>query len=319
MCSRSQSDHIRERRYAVRKRLRVDALCIFTVHRTFVGKKRLLMEIQEIDLNERYKSCLDAYKLALEKDINLKFTEFCRNNGVSNNAIRHWMDRRGLTVLSICKEVRKRLGIQINEPIEKYRGLNTHDLYTSIWKDFNEAIREDPSLTLTAFSKHCNVRIAPLERWLRRQNLSVFDAKLELAQERQNGADLVFMNETMRKRFRRILDQYMDILSYNPYLTVKEHCERTHTDLYQFQRWMRFNGISARMLKKSARMRARFAQADKQVQIQFIPNGHGPTDKLREVTVKLPDGSCFILDKCSVIDLCSFVVTYNQSVKPKKE
>lgn len=279
------------------------------------------MEIQEIDPKVRYQSWLDAYRLALEKDINLKFTEFCRNNGINNHAIRNWMDRHGLTVVSICKEVRERLGIPFDEPtpIAKYQGLKTHDLYSAIWKDFIEAIREDPTLTLTAFSKHCNVRFVPLQKWMRRHNLTVLDAEIELAQNRQNGADLVFMNETMRKRFRRILDQYMDILTYNPYLTVKEHCERTHTDLHQFQRWMRFNGISARLLKKSARTKARFVQADKQVQIQFIPNGHGPTDNLREVTVKLPDGSCFMLDKCSVIDLCSLVVTYNQSAKSKRK
>lgn len=165
-------------------------------------------------------------------------------------------------------------------------------------------------MRLSNFCKSRGVIAQRMEKWMRRNNLSVIDAKMDVD---QNDSDLALMNETLRKRFRQVLEKYKEIMAYNPYYTLKDHCAHTHTDLRQFRRWLSHNGISVRMIKNAARSRAFFAASNARVQVQFTPNGGGMTEKLRSVTVRLPDGSCVMMDECTVVELCTFVVAYNQS------
>lgn len=268
------------------------------------------MEIQEFDPNVHYPSLLDSYKAAMEKDLELRFTEFCRNNGVSNTAFIHWLNRRGMTVTGIRHEVRERLGVIGPKVAPQYEGLPPRKLYEAIWADYKAAIVEDRSLRLSNFCKSRGVITQRMEKWMRRNNLSVIDAKMDVD---SNDSDLILMNETLRKRFRLVLEKYKEALQQNHYLSLKDHCANTHTDLHQFRRWLSYNGISVRMIRTAARSRAYFAANKQRVQIQFTPNGLGLSEKLRNVTIRLTDGSCIIMDKCTVVDLCAFVVSYNQS------
>lgn len=268
------------------------------------------MEIQEFDPAVRYQSLLDAYKQAIGQDFNLRFTEFCRNNGENCTAFTHWLNRRGMTITGIRHEVRKRLGIPGPKLAPQYEGLKPEAIYSAAWKDFKTALLEDHSLSLTAFCKSRGIFVTRMEKWMHRQNLTVIDAKMDAE---LNNRDLVLMNETLRKRFRSVLEKYKEILAYNPHLSIRDHCANTHTDHHQFQRWLRHNGITVGMIRKAVKSRAYFENSSKRVQIQFTPNGGGVTEKLRSVTVRLPDGSCVMLDECSVVELCSFVVAYNRS------
>ena len=263
----------------------------------------------------RYQSLLEAYKQELKKNLNLRFTEFCRNNGVNNTSFRHWMERRGITVSSVCREVRRSLGVHELKVAPKYEGLKPNDLYSAVWNDFKTALLEDCSLRLSVFCRSCGVKVTRMEKWLRRQNLSVIDAKMEAE---QNNRDLILMNETLRKRFRHVLNKYRDLLLYSPGLSIREHCANMHTDLRQFQRWMRLNGITVDMIRKAAKTQAYFAADNRRVQIQFTPNGRSFTDRLHSVAIRLPDGLCVMMDDCNVVDLCAFVVAYSESSSRQK-
>ena len=270
------------------------------------------MEIQEFDPNVRYPKLLDAYRRALETAPDLKFTEFCRDNDVTSVAFTHWLNRRGMTVGGIRSEVRRSLGLDCPQVAPKYEGMKPSELYMAIWTDFKSALQLDRSLSLTHFCKSCGVSARRMEKWMRRHNVSVMDAKMEAAGD---DCGLVLMNETLRKRFRQVLDKYKELLACDLSFSLKDHCANMHTDYHQFIRWMRNNGITTGMVKKAVKSRLALGKPNRQVQLQFTPNGSSATGKLRSVTVRLPDGSCVMMDECTVVELCAFVVAFNQSHK----
>jgi hypothetical protein len=89
------------------------------------------------------------------------------------------------------------------------------------------------------------------------------------------------------------------------------------TDYYDMLRWMKFMKISIRQLRRAASLNAKFPQNSSMVMVQFRPNGGTRSDMFKGVTITCPDGKIIRVEECSVIELCTFLYTYDKDQRRK--
>ena len=89
------------------------------------------------------------------------------------------------------------------------------------------------------------------------------------------------------------------------------------TSYYDMLRWMRFMKVSVRQLQKAASLNAKIPRQSSMVMVQFRPNGGTRSDMFRGVTISCPDGKSIHVEECSVIELCTFLYTYDKEQRRK--
>lgn len=267
-----------------------------------------------INADERFSNLFDSYKLALRGNVNLRFAEFCREHEVNFNTFRHWLERKGISLLKARQEAARELFPGRFVGVEERSGKRPDDVYPAIWEDFKRALSADRSLTLARFCRDRKVKCTRMQKWMSRNCLTVLDLRVDLG----IGAEAGNFSEGAKKRFRQVVGEYKSLLADRPNLSFEQHCRNCSTDHVLIRRWMRHAGISVTMLKESARRRAGMQGHSGQVGIRFRPNGSSASGKLRSVMIQLPDGTLLSMEECTVVELCSFVVAYNDAAAMQK-
>lgn len=264
--------------------------------------------------DERFSNILEEFKRALRKDLNYHVGNFCRERDVNFNSFRHWLEHKGISIRWLRHEIARELHPERCDEFDVPHGKKTDELYQPIWDEFKQVLAEDRSASLSKFCRSKGIKYSRMLKWMSRNNLTVLDLRLDLGL----GTEVTDFTAEAKKRFRVVIEEYKKLLIDYPNLSFEQHCRNNATDYNLIRRWMRHNGISVTMLKESARMRAGMARHARHVNIKFRPNGNSVSNKLHNVMIHLPNGTLLSMEECTVLELCSFVLAYNDTSSPEK-
>lgn len=91
------------------------------------------------------------------------------------------------------------------------------------------------------------------------------------------------------------------------------------TGYYNMLHWMRNMRINTKALKKTANLKEKIPSrpGSGMVMVQFRPNGGTRSDMFKGVTISCSDGKIIYVEECSVIELCTFLYTYDKDQRRK--
>jgi len=271
------------------------------------------MEQENLEsLNGFYATIIDGYRQALESNPQMYMSDFCKIKNVDLARVTHWANHHNLSLTQIKREVQFKKGLIASPNIEK----RPRDIYAEAWEDYQSVVRKGNNITLMAYCTLHNVNGTRMDKWLRRNNLSVTDFKNKLGLTTPTETEST-LNPQTKSRLGRVLQQYKAALADNPDCKFRQFCRDKQVDYECMSRFMSAVGVTVRQLKQSAILENKCPRKRRNVFVQFKPNGGTDGDRLVGVKIQTPDGSNIMVEECTVISLCSFIVQYNRDQKRK--
>lgn len=263
-----------------------------------------------------YPSYLEELKKALFEDTNKTLTSFCQEHSIEYNKFNGWLSGVAGGFTRLRQEARAAHGIPIdlNERYLKYLDL------------FKSELRENVNLRFVDFCEKHGVSSHSMHAWLNRNNQDITLIRAQICKEkgvevprkgRQPYIPIPLDGDEARARYGKTLDSYRDALVTNPNYSLRLHCKMMRTNYYDMSRWMKFMKITVRQLQKAARLNTKYPHTPPMVMVQFRPNGGSRSDMFKGVTITWPDGKSIHVEECSVIELCTFLYTYDKDQRRK--
>ena len=267
--------------------------------------------------NVRYHEVLlELFKKELEANPQLSMARFCKEHNARSKSMLNWIQRQNISIQDIKNEVLRKQGILSESECMPTSG----ELYQNLLEDFKKRLMENPQITLSGFCKERGISTTRVTKWLRRQNLTVYDIKVDckIASGIKPTEPIEFSKGEVQ-RFQKCLRQYKEILFQNSHFPFSVHCHNNLVSEYRMRCWMKRMGLTVKQLQKYAALNSTVPNHPKSVFIQFKPNGGTNGDRLSGVVIKMADGTCVTVDECTVISLCSFITMYNNDQKKNKD
>lgn len=270
-----------------------------------------------VDINEKVE-WLNAYKGALEENVDLSVTEFCRERDITPNSFLGWLQRNGILVVDIKNEVRGKLGMPL---LPK----DLASQYSMVLEEYRMRLSFSPDLSVAAFCDESYVNSTAFRKWMRRNGYTVASIRKDVLGEvptiKRHISKEDFGTDA-KKRFESVLEGFKKHLHKHKNAKLKEYCKAKGVDYPLMQRWMRLNGVSEKQIRIAERIR-RANEASPitnmlpinpdNVFVQFKPNGGTDGDRLKGVTIRFPDGKLLQVEECTVVSLCSFINIYDKN------
>lgn len=253
-----------------------------------------------------YQTLLEKYRHALEDNVQLTASEFCRQEGIDIARVTHWAQRHNMGLSQIKRDVLFSKGLIDSPHVHK----PPREVYAEAWADFKKSLEEFPELTLSSYCTLHNISQVGIEKWMARRNYSVAELK--------NGLVCIenrFFNKEAKKRLGGMLKQFKAALARDPDYSLRTFCQQRHIEYQMMYRYMNSLGITYTQLKQAAILEDKCPRKRRNVFVQFKPNGGTSGDKLTGVKIQMPDGSTIMVEECTVISLCSFINQYNNDQK----
>lgn len=265
-----------------------------------------------------YPLFLEALKKELAKNPGTTLTAFCKKHAIDYGFFDRWLR-------TIGESFYKLRGEACTSP---YTPNSQNTLYLNKLVLLKAELNENVHLRFSDFCKRHRVSHRGMACWLTSYNLDFADilaqicvAKgVEIPKSRSESyTPLPVAGEKETARFEKTLDEYRKELAVNSRYSLKVHCAKMGTGYYNMLHWMRNMRINTKALKKTANLKEKIPSrpGSGMVMVQFRPNGGTRSDMFKGVTISCSDGKIIYVEECSVIELCTFLYTYDKDQRRK--
>ena len=279
-------------------------------------KKRIMVIENPNPISLEYPTLLEVLKKELAQDPKKSLVSFCEKHSINYDHFNRWLRTTGRSFTRLCNEVRLKTGLP----------QNSNELYLNSLGLLKTELDNDINLRFVDFCERHNISYRGMANWLAINNMDFFSIRAQICAakgiEVPKGSRQPYIphpsnGDKAQARFGKTLDTYRKELDSNPRYSLKVHCARMGTSYYDMLRWMRFMKVSVRQLQKAASLNAKIPRQSSMVMVQFRPNGGTRSDMFRGVTISCPDGKSIHVEECSVIELCTFLYTYDKDQRRK--
>lgn len=279
-------------------------------------KKRIMVIENPNPIPLEYPTLLEVLKKELAQDPKKSLVSFCEKHSINYDHFNRWLRTTGRSFTRLCNEVRLKTGLP----------QNSNELYLNSLGLLKTELDNDINLRFVDFCERHNISYRGMANWLAINNMDFFSIRAQICAakgiEVPKGSRQPYIphpsnGDKAQARFGKTLDTYRKELDSNPRYSLKVHCARMGTSYYDMLRWMRFMKVSVRQLQKAASLNAKIPRQSSMVMVQFRPNGGTRSDMFRGVTISCPDGKSIHVEECSVIELCTFLYTYDKDQRRK--
>lgn len=265
-----------------------------------------------------YPSYLEELKKVLLENTDATLASFCRERSINYGKFNRWLTFTAGGFKKLRNEARVAQGIpmDLNERYLRYLDM------------FKSELRDKINLRFVVFCDKHRINIRSMHAWLIRNKLNVNTIRAQICKEKgiappKKGRRPYIPDpldgDKARAMYGKTLDSYRKVLETRFNYSLRRHCDMAGTDYYGITRWMRFMGITVRQLQKAARLNAKYPDNPQMVMVQFRPNGGTRSDMFKGVSITWPDGKSLHVEECSVIELCTFLYTYDRDQRRNKE
>lgn len=279
-------------------------------------KDQRMVTTQPTPIPMEYPSLLEELKKELVQDPGQSLTAFCEEHSIHYDSFNKWLRATGRGFVKLRREIRISSGMPGD----------SNELYLKCLDLLKAELNENVHLRFTDFCQRHKVNYRSMSSWLASNCLdfAIIRAQICMAKGleiprncRRLYAPVSIDGDKARARFGKTLDTYREVLATNPRYSLKVHCGIMRTDYYDMSRWMKFMKISVRQLQIAARLNTKCPPNPSMVMIQFRANGGTRSDMFKGVTIICPDGKTIHVEECSVIELCTFLYTYDKDQRRK--
>ena len=263
-----------------------------------------------------YPTLLEVLKKELAQDPKKSLVSFCEKHSINYDHFNRWLRTTGRSFTRLSNEVRLKTGLP----------QNSNELYLNSLGLLKTELDNDINLRFVDFCERHNISYRGMANWLAINNMDFFSIRAQICAakgiEVPKGSRQPYIphpsnGDKAQARFGKTLDTYRKELDSNPRYSLKVHCARMGTSYYDMLRWMRFMKVSVRQLQKAASLNAKIPRQSSMGMVQFRPNCGTRADMFRGVTISCPDGKSIHVEECSVIELCTFLYTYDKDQRRK--
>ncbi len=269
-----------------------------------------------VPIPTEYPVLLESLKAELVQDPAITLVSFCEKQKLDYDHFNRWLRSIGSGFTKLCKEARRKAGLP----------QDSKEFYLNSLELLKTELNKDVNLHFVDFCAKHNISYRGMVNWLTINNMDFSSIRAQVCAAK--GVDVPKggrrpyspvspdVNESQTK-FGKTMDTYRKELDSNPRYSLRAHCAKMGTNYYDMTRWMRFMKISVRQLQKAAKLNAKIPRLSSMVMVQFRPNGGTRSDMFKGVTISYPDGKSIHVNECSVIELCTFLYTYDKDQRRK--
>ncbi|GHV17575.1 hypothetical protein FACS1894169_12990 [Bacteroidia bacterium] len=235
-----------------------------------------------------YPSLLEELKKELTQEPNKSLTAFCKEHSINYENFNLWLRTTGRSFIKLRSEIRVSAGME----------KNSNELYLKCLDLLQIELNGNVHLRFVDFCERNKVSYRGMSNWLAGNNLDFTTIRARICEakgvEIPKGCCRPYVpistdRDKAKARFGKTLDTYREELASNLRYSLKVHCGKMGTDYYNMLRWMKFMKVSVRQLQRAARLNAKTC----------------------------PDGKAIHVEECSVIELCTFLYTYDKDQRRK--
>lgn len=143
--------------------------------RNEVRKTKGLVELSP-RCNLNYASHLDAFHKALEKNLDLSLSDYCRKAGIRPEPFHHWLMRQDMSVDKLKTEVAEAIGLEIGKK-DKGDRLFPTTIFKRTVSGYRKELEEGSQISLQSYCRKRGVDYHAMRKWMTQIGLTITDIR----------------------------------------------------------------------------------------------------------------------------------------------